>query len=739
MSKLKSLAFCVLAIFLVSINSIELLSDTNLRIDSLKQALVKSIKNDGNFPNVIFQIETYYKSTNPLAGIDYLLELLENRDIPKSDKVYTFLYSSLANLYFNIDRYEQSAKLYYLANNYAKKINDIGVVAWNTVYIGNLFFRFGNTEFAIKSYLEAIRIADSMLVILNSTKNKNQFLINAYEHIKVVSSENIGMSYQIKGQKDSAYKYLTKYSKIRLEYKNKINSLYYYNLLSDLFLATNKPDSVIKYSRLALLTDTKSFDFIADEPMYKSYINKTYVNLSLAFYIKKQYDSSKFYENFLLKEIQQKNNINMPNVGLLLSMIEFYKNINQHEKCINLINLGLKLDYPGIDLSTFKNKINLILADILDSRNDFKQASRIKSHLLKQFDSMLFEIRTQGMNLAEIDIKLQSNIDKVKQLEESNRINEIKLEAQKTTNLLYIFLIIAFGIILIGLIFTYINNKKHLNDISNKNNELNELNERLEESIKIKDEMNVELTASQHELRRINDNLEKANQTKNKLFSIIAHDMKNAIGGVRSLNQMLVDDFDRYDNDEKKEYIQLMNNSTNEMYKLLENLLLWSRSQRGQIQPNKENNYPYFMSNSNIVLYSRQIAEKNLKIINKIPKDFSFVFDANMLDTIFRNLLNNAIKFSNEGGEIQFSLEEKGKYVQFSIKDNGVGMSPEKAANIFSMSKTNTTVGTKGEKGTGLGLLVCYDFVQYHNGKIWFDSQIGKGTTVYFTFEYLKN
>lgn len=738
MKNSKIIIFLIFAIILFSINIIEIYSNTPQKVDSIKKALLINIKNDGNYPFDFIQIESYYRTTDPLSGINYFSELLGNNSIPKTDKFLTFLYSALANLYLNIDRYDQSAKLYYLATNYAKKINDIGVVAWNSIYIGNIFFSFGNTDNAISKYNDAIKIADSMLVSLNSQKNKNQGLINAYRHIKVVSSENIGMCFQVRGQNDSAYNYLTKYSQTRINDKNKINALYYYNSISDYFLAINQPDSVIKYSSLALQTDTKSFDFIADEPLYKNYIKKTYVNLSLAFFIKKKYDSSKFYENFLLNQIKNKNEVSMPNVNLLLTMVGFYKIMNQLDKCNELIDLGLRIDYPGIDLSIFKNKIHLILAEIKDSKNDFKSASKIKSVLLKQFDSTLLQIRTQSLNLAEIDIKLQNNIDKVKQLEESNRINEIKLEAQKTTNLLYIFLIISFGFILIGLIYTYTNNKKFLNDIRSKNLELEKLNKKLGESIKIKDEINKELTNSQHKLRRINNNLEKANQTKNKLFSIIAHDMKNAIGGVRNLNQILVDDFDKFDNDEKKVYIQLMNISSNDMYKLLENLLLWSRTQRGQIRPNKEINIPYYISKSNIVLYSRQIEEKKLTIINHIPQDFSFIFDANMLDTIVRNLLNNAIKFSNDGGEIQFFLEDKGKYVQFTIKDNGVGMSPEKAANIFSLDKTKTTEGTKGEKGTGLGLLVCYEFVQFHNGKIWFESEVGKGTIVHFTFEHLK-
>lgn len=249
--------------------------------------------------------------------------------------------------------------------------------------------------------------------------------------------------------------------------------------------------------------------------------------------------------------------------------------------------------------------------------------------------------------------------------------------------------------------------------------------------------MNLELVSSQEELAKINENLEASNQTKNTLFSIIAHDLKNAIGGVRTLNQMLVDDFERFDKEELQELIQLMNNSSNSMYSLLENLLLWSSSQRGNIKPNKELNYPYFIVNNNKNLYSHSASEKNLEILNLVPKDFAFVFDASLLDTVVRNLINNAIKFSNEGGKISVSCSRQGNEILFCISDNGVGMPQEKANNIFNMNVNKSTTGTKGEKGTGLGLMVCYDFVKMHDGRIWFESEVGKGTNAYFTFEYI--
>jgi len=205
-----------------------------------------------------------------------------------------------------------------------------------------------------------------------------------------------------------------------------------------------------------------------------------------------------------------------------------------------------------------------------------------------------------------------------------------------------------------------------------------------------------------------------------------------------SMNKMIVDDFDKFEKSDIRTFVNLMNDAIIRMYKLMENLLLWSSSQRGNIKPTKELNYPYYVVENTIQLYQQAINEKNLKVINQIPKDFAFVFDATLFDTVIRNLVNNSIKFSNIDGEIKISCSREGKEVLFCVCDNGVGMPQDKADKIFKIDKNKSTTGTKGEKGTGLGLMVCYDFVKMHNGRIWFESEVGKSTKAFFTFEYLE-
>lgn len=707
---------------------------SSFQVDSLKKVIIKKAKQKQDISNDLFLLEQHYANEDPIKGINVFIGFLSVESFIKTDKNLTHLYASLAYIYFMLHRHDQAARLYYLSSNYAMKIKEFSIVAWNNISIGNIYFDLGITSKARQKYIQSFNFADSLLNEMQS-RQKDSLLYYALNHIKIVSSENIGMCFQMESNFDSAYYYLTKLRTFRLNYKEKVNSQYYYSNLGKLFVLFNKPDSAIKNLNKALSIGNSTLASSLNKAFVQNYLKITLLNLSLAYYQKKQYDSSLYYENQFFKMI----NINkplLPELNMLTNAIDYYFRNKSYNKCLELINFTKKINKEGAGDIDFR--LNLFVSEIYDIQKKYQLASRLKTELLKIMDSTLTFKRIQGIELAEADVNLQAQQDKIKSLEEENKLKQDIITSQKTINTLYIILLFAILIILTGIVITYLGKKKNLETINNKNLELQKLNVSLENAIKVKDEMNIELTATQSELLRINENLETTNQTKNKLFSIIAHDMKNAIGGMRSLNHIINSEYDTMDETERKQIISLITTSTDEMYKLLENLLLWSSSQKGNINPNKEYNRPYYVSNSSIMLYKQVAADKQIKVINNIPEDFSFVFDATLLDTIFRNLLNNAIKYTNEGGQIDIKMEVNDDFVKFSIEDNGVGMSPQKAANIFSNEKMKSTPGTKGEKGTGLGLMVCYDFVKMHNGNIWFESEVGKGTKVFFTFENIQ-
>ncbi len=236
-------------------------------------------------------------------------------------------------------------------------------------------------------------------------------------------------------------------------------------------------------------------------------------------------------------------------------------------------------------------------------------------------------------------------------------------------------------------------------------------------------------------LRHSENKLKELNATKDRFFSIIAHDLKNPIGSYREIISMLYDKYSSFSDEERLEFLGAVKESSKQMYELLDNLLEWSRSQRGLIQFNPVETNLYMLAENCESFLQLSALKKNIELLNKIPTDTISIVDPNLINIILRNLVSNAIKFSKEGGKIIVGLNEayNDKGLCVYIKDSGLGMSPVNINKLFQIDKNVSTRGTAGEKGTGLGLILCKEFVEKHGGKIWVESEEGVGSTFSFT------
>lgn len=245
-----------------------------------------------------------------------------------------------------------------------------------------------------------------------------------------------------------------------------------------------------------------------------------------------------------------------------------------------------------------------------------------------------------------------------------------------------------------------------------------------------------DITSRKHadeEIKLINKKLLDLNSTKDKFFSIIAHDLRSPFQGLLGYSQILIEEYDDLSETEKKQYIHNISDISKSSYKLLENLLQWSRMQTGNFEFNPEVVNVSEELMPTIDLLKKTALNKSISIISSIKLKSYVMADKNMLNTIVRNLVSNSIKFTKPNGTISISSSELNDYVVISIKDNGVGMESEKLKNLFKPVKNISTLGTEKEKGTGLGLLLCKEMVDKHNGEIWVESQPDIGSTFYFT------
>lgn len=240
------------------------------------------------------------------------------------------------------------------------------------------------------------------------------------------------------------------------------------------------------------------------------------------------------------------------------------------------------------------------------------------------------------------------------------------------------------------------------------------------------------------ELKKKNQELIKNNMEKDKLFSIIAHDLRAPFNGFLGLTKIMSEEINDYSVEEIKKFSHSLNNSAENVYVLLENLLSWSLLQRNELSYNPEN--ICIKDSINTCYNVLEIPIKNKKQnVNINATEELYVFtDRKMLNTIIRNLLSNASKFTPEGGTIIISSFRKDNEIITSIKDTGIGIPDYLAEKLFILGEKNSRIGTNNEPSSGLGLLLCKEFIEKNNGKLWMETEENIGTTFYFSLQIAK-
>ena len=234
-------------------------------------------------------------------------------------------------------------------------------------------------------------------------------------------------------------------------------------------------------------------------------------------------------------------------------------------------------------------------------------------------------------------------------------------------------------------------------------------------------------------LKQSEARLRELNATKDKFFSIIAHDLKSPFTSIIGLSELLVQQVHKHDYEGIEEYATIIQNSSWRAMDLLTNLIEWSRSQTGRMEFNPSKFELVELINEVTILSNDSAKQKSITISMDLPFSISVFADKPMISTIFRNLISNAIKFTNPGGNIIISARKNEHELTITVSDSGVGIKKEAINKLFRIEESISTTGTGGEEGTGLGLLLCHEFVLKHGGKIWAESEPGDGTKFNFT------
>jgi len=242
-----------------------------------------------------------------------------------------------------------------------------------------------------------------------------------------------------------------------------------------------------------------------------------------------------------------------------------------------------------------------------------------------------------------------------------------------------------------------------------------------------------ELKEREFLIHQQNSELSKLNADKDKFIRILAHDLRNPFNSLLGFSDLLLKNLRKYNIQKVEKQLKIIHQTSHQTYNLLEDLLLWTKSQSGKLPYEPKSIVFIELCNEIIEYFTTQAAAKGISLNCFEHKKTILSADLNMIKTILRNLISNAIKFTNHGGQIEISTEKNDEDVTIIVSDNGIGIQPEVLTTLFDISKIYTTEGTANESGSGLGLLLCKDFVEIHGGKIWVESEVDKGSDFKFT------
>lgn len=691
-------------------------NDLRIKLNSLSE-----VKEDSQKVNILNDVASkfYYKNIDSTKKYA-LLALDLSRKINYKKGIGRGLNS--LGVYYTFSKPPQKEKASDYFNKYlslAREIDDKREIGRAYGYIGHFHMENQDFEKANKSaenallYFRKINykegIADiqlfncAALYYLNkpveSTKAGNEAL-DFYEQNNDssgigVAYINLSLSYEMLKNYNKSLEYSFKALKYTQKKKDTYSLWVLYNNIGDSYEKLKMYGKALEYNNKAL--------DVAYANKIEFQIGQSEATIAYIYYLLKNYNEALKHSNISLRYVNLTNDkIFIFTSYQIASKINL--ELNNIDQAIKFANLCLNVS-KGYDGKSLRIDSYELLTQAYEKKGDYKTSLEFHKKFKAANDSIYDKDVSNKL------MELQTKYESEKKENENNMLRnqqELKNEVIKKQ---YLFMIgISAGLIL-SVTFTVI---------------LIRANSHRKKMYRI-------LSDQKREIENYAEKLNDLNMTKDKFFSIIAHDLKNPFQALLGINSILVESPDLINEPKRQEFLIKMYDTTKNAFTLLENLLQWARTQMDgmEFMPEKLDLLEIIVSNK--LLLKNLAEEKFIRIIVGVTEGLYIYSDRNMMDTILRNLISNAIKFTNDEGKISIAAEEKDQFVLISIKDNGIGIRKEDQANLFELGNGLTTRGTKNEKGSGLGLILCKEFVSKQNGTLWFDSEKDKGSTFYFT------
>ena len=593
----------------------------------------------------------------------------------------TGLGSSLNNIgfmYWQISDYDSAVIYFEQALKIRNKLSNIEFRATTYNNLGTVFFNWTLYDKALDYYLHAFELQSEI-------GNSNGIALSLC---------NIGLVYQETTQHEKAIEYYREALSHAFASKQLQTTGYVYSCLGAAFRTISRDSSLYYFKKS--LDSYKSGNNNDGEILALQGIGEYYLNVN-------ELTTAKIYFTQMLNLALKEN--------IAMRLAQAYNYLGKISLAENDLTGSKKSFEKSIEISK-KSTLKLILKDSFLSLSEvYERTGKSDSALsaLKEHNNYKFQIENEGMQKRLLDLKNKSEYEKYQR-----NLQAQKYENERQNIYLNITIIAVLFLFIIAVILSRLSIKrKNINLLLHNKN------------ILIEEQSN--------EINLKNEELLELNEAKEKLFSIIAHDLRSPFNTLINFGKLLKEEHNNLTDAENLEYISYLEETSLKTYELVENLLNLSASHTGRIDFSPARIELYELVEKIISLSNSQAVKKDIILKNNVDKVAKAFADRSMLEIIIRNLVNNAIKYCNPGGEVEVMANYDEDKVLISVIDNGIGMDEETKENIFNVNVIQSKRGTSGEKGTGLGLGLCKEFVEKHGGQLWLESEIGKGSKFVFS------
>ncbi len=699
------------------------------KIDSLENILYNSLSFNLTADekiDICIQLATGYKQINYDKTVEYAARSLILSEENGDDVHIVASLELLADAYYKLDNYEKSieyaTRLYNIHNTNneeleagkALKLIASNYYGWSKFIEAKNYYSRALDIFKKHQYFEGIAETLGELARIlghwgeyDEALSKHQEALKFYEEIGdeagiAKAYTGMGMIYQELGNYENAFDHYRKSLDIyeSLGYTFDIVNLTLH--IGDIYLQKKLFDKALEYYFKA--------DEIGREINNKKLKAITLSNIGEAYNLKGDYLKALDYQQrslALKEEIGDKMRlaISYTEMGLI------YSNVDDFDKALNFLNKGLVLA-EELNFKYQINKCHKYLSEVYQKIGNDKLALENYKQYIEGKDKIYSEESKQTIAELQTKYQLEKKEKENERLRHGQQLNNARIKNQQLIIGFVLFILLGSFVLSLILHGRYQQNQKLNIQLSLKNKEVEE---------------------QQKNVENLNAELKEANTTKDKFFSIVAHDLKNPFNSLLVLSKLLLDDYDSFTNDERKQFISQINSSAENTYSLLQNLLEWARTQSGKSVIVKEHINLSKLSEEAIELLQPVAKGKRITLHSDIPDSLIAYADRNMISTVLLNLVSNAVKFTPQKGKVNVLAYEKNNHIEVEIADSGVGISSKNMSKLFKPDEKFHTEGTDKEKGTGLGLILCKEFIEKNQGEIWVKSRVGVGSQFFFS------